>query len=147
MPLITGIITATNGMLSMIAARERRQPQNDDAAESEVIAGDGDELAGKKLQQPADLDGMHHDEQPDEEEDRDPFDLGERSRHVVGLLLAAVLPIVEQHQHRRAAHRDRRRLELQPILEDQRNDHDGEHRHGLQQQRQVDDGGARVHAS
>ena len=139
MPLITGIITATNGMLSTIAARNADSQRMMTPAERDIAAGDGDELAGKQLQQSADLDGMHHDEQADEEEDGDPFHLGERPRHVVGLLVAAVLPIVEQHQHRRAAHRDGRRLQMQPILEDQGDDHDGEHRDRLQQQRQIDD--------
>ena len=73
-----------------------------------------------KFQQARNLDGVNHHEQADEEEDRGPFDFGEGPVHVVRLLGAALLPIVEQHQRGGAGDRNRRRVKTQRTGGDER---------------------------
>ena len=55
-------------------------------------------LSASSLQQAADVDAVHHDEQADEEEDRDPFDVAEGLMNVVRGLFGMMRPVVEQHQ-------------------------------------------------
>ena len=85
-------------------------------------------LSARSCDQPAHFDRMDDDEQADEEEDRDPFDLGERSRHIVGLLVAVMLA-----NCRAASTKPRRpwrwsRPEMKPVGKDQ--GHDDQRKNG-----------------
>ena len=79
-------------------------------------------LSASSLQQAADVDAVHDDEQADEEEDGDPFDVAEGLVDVVRGLLGVVRPVVEQHQDGGAEHGDGGGLQMQRPRQ-----HEGDH--------------------
>ena len=91
------------------------------------------------------LDAVHHHEQTDEEEDRDPFNVAEGLMDVVCGLLSGMRPIVEQHQHRGTEHRDRRGLQVQRPRQHEGDHHQRNDRKRLLQQQPVLDRFGRIH--
>ena len=87
MLLITGIIVATKGILSMIADRMRRGPQDGDRRVARSPPVSVRTSSREPIQQARMLDAGDDDEQADEEEDRDPFDFREHLVQPVGLRL------------------------------------------------------------
>jgi hypothetical protein len=139
-------MVATNGMLSMTADRIAETPQNDRRRHHQIAAGQRHELAAHESQKAARLDRVHHHEQTDEKEDRRPFDLGKGRMHMIRLPAAAMLQIVEQHEHCGAGKRDGRRLEMQRAREDERGQHRREHRDRAAQQHPIGHHAGRIHA-
>jgi hypothetical protein len=74
------------------------------------------------------------------------LDLGEGRMHMIRLPAAALLQIVEQHEHGGAGDRDGRRLEMQRAREDERGQHRREHRDRAAQQHPIGHHAGRIHA-
>ena len=121
-----------------------RGPQHGVAGGGEVAAGRLHQLLGEHVQQPADLDAVHHDEQAEEEENGDPLHVAEGGMDVVRGLLGMMRPVVEQHQDRRAGQRDGGGLEMQLPRQHEGDHHDGENGERLLEQAPVLDRGGRI---
>ena len=78
MPLISGIMVATNGMLSNTADKNADTQRMIAPATAMRPPVSATSLSAAIRSTPAHLDGVNHDEQADEKEDRSPFDFGER---------------------------------------------------------------------
>src|SRR5216683_2565009 len=89
--LISGIIAATNGMLSTIAESTAEPQRMATAVVSKSPPVHRHELLRREAEHARDIDAVHDDEQA-EEEDRDPVDLVEGLRHLGGTPSRRVTP-------------------------------------------------------
>ena len=68
--------------------QDRRAPQDRDRRHGRIAAGQLHQLLRRQVEHPGGVDTVHDDEQPEEEEDRDPVDFVERLGDPHRLLLA-----------------------------------------------------------